>query len=153
MSHIPPGQPAISAYLVVNDAMAAVDWYCKHLGADITFPPMVMEDGRVGHVEVTISGAPLLLSDEFPEMQVVSPRRRSESSVALVVWVPDADATVEAMIGDGGQLERRVKEQAHGARAGWVVDPFGHRWNVSTHHTEVSVQDILRHFDPDDIES
>ena len=32
----------------------------------------------------------------------------------------------------GASQDRPVSEQPDGRRAGWVTDPFGHRWSIST---------------------
>ena len=47
----------LTPYLAVRDARAAIDWYVENLGATVTFEPMVMDDGRVGHVELDVDGA------------------------------------------------------------------------------------------------
>ena len=41
----------LTPYLCVRDARAAIEWYAEVLGAEVTFEPIVMADGRVGHVE------------------------------------------------------------------------------------------------------
>jgi uncharacterized glyoxalase superfamily protein PhnB len=43
-------------YLAVHDARAAIDWYTRVLGAVVTVAPIVMPDGRIGHVELEIDG-------------------------------------------------------------------------------------------------
>ncbi len=143
MSHVPPSYTALTPYLTVSDAADAIAWYSKHFGATVTFPAFEMEDGRIGHVELEIGGARLMMASPFPEMNLPSPTELGASTAALVVYVPDADATVAGALGDGADLEREVSEQAHGARAGWIRDPFGHRWNVSTHHTNRTTEEIV----------
>jgi uncharacterized glyoxalase superfamily protein PhnB len=49
-----------------------------------------------------------------------------------VLSVPDVDTTVARAVDAGATLERPVTMQEFGARAGWIVDPFGHLWNVQT---------------------
>ncbi len=143
MSHVPPNYTALTPYLTVSDARDAITWYSKHFGATVTFPAYEMEDGRIGHVELEIGGARLMMASSFPEMNLPSPTEIGATTVSLVVYVPDADATVTAALEDGAELERAVSEQAHGARAGWIRDPFGHRWNVSTHHTNRTTEEIV----------
>ena len=138
----PPGSPAVNAYLTVTDSRAAIEWYRTHFGAEVTFEPLEMGDGRIGHAEIDIGGTPLMLADEFPEMNVEGPLARGGPTASFVVWVPDADLTVERAAADGATVERPVDEQPHGARAGWLIDPYGHRWNVSTHHTDVPAAEV-----------
>ena len=143
--HAPaPGYATVTPYLTVSDTNAALDWYRDHLGAEVTFEPLQMDDGRVGHAEIDIGGSRVMLADEFAEMNLEGPQARGGPTASFVVWVTDADATVERAAADGATIERPVDEQPHGARAGWLVDPFGHRWNVSTHHTDESASGVRR---------
>ena len=63
----------LTPYLAVRDARAAIDWYAAALGAEVTFEPVVMPDGTVGHVELAVGGAGWMMSEEYPEMGVESP--------------------------------------------------------------------------------
>ena len=38
----------------------------------------------------------------------------------------------ERAVAAGATVERPVADQFHGNRMGWVRDPFGHRWTLST---------------------
>jgi PhnB protein len=62
--------------------------------------------------------------------------------VSFVLSVPDADATVARAVDAGATVERPVTLEDHGARAGWIVDPFGHRWNVQTPVEQVSIAQL-----------
>lgn len=140
----PSGHATITPYLTVEDSRAAIDWYSRHFDADVTFEPLEMGDGRVGHAEIRIGDSRLMLSDEFPEMGVESPPARGGPTTSFVIWVDDADRVVGEVEADGATVERPVDEQPHGARAGWVIDPFGHRWFVSTHHSDISPDEVRR---------
>ncbi len=131
-----PAQPvplhAVTPYLCVDGAAAAIEWYREAFDARVVMEPLVMDDGRIGHVEIAIGDSVLLLADEFPEIGVRAPTSLGGTPVSLVVSVVDADATFTAAVADGAISERPVAEQPYGGRAGWLIDPFGHRWNVST---------------------
>ena len=60
----------IRPYICSRDARAAIDWYVDAMGATITYEPIVMDDGRIGHVELSFGGATVMMSD---------PTRRSTS--------------------------------------------------------------------------
>lgn len=62
----------LTPYLAVRDARSALDWYVEHLGARVTYEPIVMPDGRIGHTELTFGSARWMMSDEYPEIQVES---------------------------------------------------------------------------------
>ncbi len=123
---------AVTPYLAVRDAQRAIQWYGEVFGAQLVSPPIVMDDGRIGHCELSIGGAVLMMADEFPEIGVVSPLTQEGSSVAFVVEVPDVDATFAHAVREGATAEREPSDQFHGSRTGWLKDPFGHRWSIST---------------------
>ncbi|HYN34769.1 MAG TPA: VOC family protein [Ilumatobacteraceae bacterium] len=120
----------ITPYVCVHDAAAAIDWYREHFGATVT--SVIPWEGRVGHAEVDVSGAVFYLSDEAPQLGVVAPERDgSRTSVSIVVQVAAVDEFVARAVAGGATVQRGI-EEAHGSRSAWIVDPFGHRWNVGT---------------------
>ena len=64
---------ALTPYLAVRDARLAIAWYVDHMGAQVTYEPIVMPDGRIGHTEVAVGGAHWMMADEHPEIQVEAP--------------------------------------------------------------------------------
>ncbi|CAA9411660.1 MAG: Glyoxalase family protein [uncultured Pseudonocardia sp.] len=121
---------ALTPYLAVTDARAAVDFYVAAFGAVRRDDPVVMPDGRIGHVEVALGDSVLMLADEFPEMGLAAPTTRGGVSQSLRLEVADPDAVVEAALAAGGVLERPVADAPYG-RSGVVLDPSGHRWMVA----------------------
>ena len=121
---------AITPYICVHDATAALDWYREYFGADVS--NVIPWDGRVGHAELDIAGAVFYLSDEAPQLGVVAPKRDgSQSSTSIVIQVAAVEEFVERAVRGGAVVQRPI-EEAHGSRSAWLVDPFGHRWNVGT---------------------
>ena len=131
-TYIPPNNASVNAYLIVNDARAAIDWYARAFGAVVTYEPIVMDDGRIGHVEMTIGDTAIAFADEFPKMDLLGPLARGGATTSLMLHVPDADTTFALALEHGAVEERPVADQFHGSRGGTLVDPFGHRWMVST---------------------
>jgi uncharacterized glyoxalase superfamily protein PhnB len=121
---------ALTPYLAVTDAVAAVDFYVAAFGAVRRGDPIVMPDGRTGHVEVVLGDSVLMLADEFPEMGLAAPATRGGVSQSLRLEVTDPDAVVARAVAAGGTLERPVTDSPYG-RGGVVLDPSGHRWMVS----------------------
>lgn len=122
-------RPAALPYLAVADARAALAWYVDALGAVVVGDPIVMDDGRIGHAELTLAGGVLYLADEFPELGLKAPAAQSVS-VSLMVNVPDTDAAL-AQARQHGALVQREPYDAHGSRTAVVIDPFGHRWMLT----------------------
>ena len=126
----PTTTDVLTPYLSVPDAAAALDWYRDVLGA-IETTRFVGDDGRVGHAEVTIGGARMMLADEYPEVGVHGPGHFGGTSVTLHLDVVDVDHTFSLAVEHGAEVEREPSDQFHGNRNALVRDPFGHRWMLS----------------------
>ena len=118
----------LTPYLAVSDARAAIDWYVEHLGAEVTMEPIVMPDGRVGHVELAVDGAGWMMSDEFPEIKVEAPRADRGAAISLHLTVQDVDALAERVVAGGATLERGPEDSEPAGRVAVFLDPSGHRW-------------------------
>lgn len=125
----PPVRPAALPYLAVSDARAAIAWYTDAFGAVQAGEPILMDDGRVGHAELSIAGGMLYLADEFPELGLKAPAPQSVS-VSLMLSVANVETVLERARERGADVEREVFE-GHGARNATVIDPFGHRWMLT----------------------
>ena len=93
------------------------------------------DDGRLGHADLTIGGAPFMLSDEYPEFGpgIVSPTTLGGTPFSMHVAVPDVDAVYAQVVADGrAQVGREPHDEAYGARSFDMIDPFGHRWMIQT---------------------
>lgn len=73
----------IRPYLCTKDARAAIDWYVESMGAEVTEGPIVMDDGRIGHVELSFGGAPVMMSDGYPDLHVEAPAEGRGAAVTL----------------------------------------------------------------------
>src|SRR5918999_652823 len=121
---------AVTPYLIVVDAPAALAFYVAAFGARRRGEPIAMPDGRIGHAEIVIGDSVLMLAEEFPELDLLAPIHRGGASQSLHVELDDPDAAVERAVAPGAGLERPVTDSSHGP--GRVVrDPSGHRWMVS----------------------
>jgi PhnB protein len=117
------------AYLCVNDAKAAIDYYVKVFGATEKFR-LTEPSGRIGHAELDFNGITLMLSDEYPECEIRAPRAFGGTTVTIHLHVDDADALIQRAVDAGATLDMAPKDQFYGERSGVVRDPFGHRWNI-----------------------
>ena len=122
---------ALTPYLVVADARTALAFYADAFGAVPRGEPYVDQDGRIGHAEVVVGGALLMLADEHPELGLLGPLARGGASTTLHLEVPDVDAVVARAVASGGVLEREPSDAPYG-RTGVVRDPAGHRWMLQT---------------------
>jgi PhnB protein len=118
----------LTPYLAVGDARAAIEWYAHVFGAVVTFDPIEMPDGRIGHVELDIDGATLMMADAHPELQCPAPTIGTGSPVTLHLTVADVDTVTEAARAAGALVDRGPEENPGVGRVAVLRDPFGHRW-------------------------
>ena len=140
---IPDGYHAVTPYLSLRDASRAVDFYAKAFGARLTLR-MDAPGGKIGHAEMKIGDSIVMLADEAPEMEFMSPQARGGTSVLLHLYVKDVDKTVASAAAAGARIVRPVADQFYGDRAGGIEDPFGHRWYIATHKEELTKAQIKR---------
>lgn len=140
---IPDGYPHVSAYLHVDGAAAAIDFYKKVFGATER-TRMGQPDGRIGHAELQFGDSVVMLADVFPEMGISGPKSTGGSPVTISVYVEDVDAVVQKAVDAGAKLLREVQDEFYGDRSGQFEDPFGHRWSVATHVEDVPPDEMQR---------
>ncbi len=133
----------LTPYVCPRHCAKAIDWYVEVFGAVELGEPYVDPDGRIGHAEVVLGEATLMLSDEYPAYGTVAPPSDNTSATfALQLHVVDADATVTKAADAGATVQRSVDEEVAGYRIGTLMDPFGIRWMVSTKVREVSAEEL-----------
>ena len=125
------GHAVLTPYLAVSGAEEAIAWYGEALGARLVGDPIVMPDGRIGHAELDIAGAPMMLSEEHPEIGVTAPEPGSGATFTLHLAVGSVDEVIGRCTAAGATLERPAADYDYG-RNGVIRDPFGHRWMISS---------------------
>lgn len=138
---IPEGYTSITPYLIVEGADVALAWYRQQFGAEELFR-MAGEDGRIGHAELRIGTAKLMLADAFPEMGAKAPGAFGGSPVSFLLYVDRVDEVVAQAVSAGAKLLRPVADQFYGDRTGTLVDPFGHQWTIATHVEDVDPAEL-----------
>ena len=140
---IPEGYHTIVPYLLVRNAAAAMDYYKKAFGA-VEVGRYVQPDGRVGHADMTIGDSHFMLADEFPERGYVGPQAIGGTTFGMALYVDNVDALFKRAIDAGGRVDRAPADQFYGDRTGTLIDPFGHKWSISTHVEDVSEEEMMR---------
>jgi len=100
--------------------------------------------GDIGHAEIRIGDSRIMLADEYPEIQFLSPASRGGTTVSILLYVKDVDAMVERAMAAGAKLTRPVADQFYGDRTGSLEDPFGHMWHVATHKEDLSMAELRK---------
>lgn len=133
----PKGYSHVTAYLRVRDAAAALDFYRAAFGAKEQYR-LLMPDGKIGHAELDFGDARVMLSEEYPERGLPGPQSLGGTTVALTIYVADADAVFERAKAAGAKVRKALADQFYGDRTGQLEDPFGHLWAVQTRIHDMS---------------
>ena len=144
---VPDGYHTVTPYLIVEDAAAAIDFYQRAFGAEELYRlPMKDADGRdrIGHAEIRIGDSHVMLSDEWPDMDIRGPKSRGGATSSLMIYVDDVDRAYRQAIDAGATQERPPEDQFWGDRMGVLVDPFGQRWSLATHVEDVPPEEMER---------
>lgn len=136
----------VHSYLRVRDANAAIAFYEKAFGAKEIFRLSDPGD-RVAHAEMELGPTMIMLSDEYPEMGVMSPTSLDGTGVGIYLQVDDANAAYERAIEAGATSMMEPKDQFYGERAAKVRDPFGHEWLLGQQLEELSPVEMQERFD------
>ena len=140
---IPDGYTAVTPYLTVRGAAAAIDFYKKAFNAEEAFR-MNMPDGKVMHAELRIGGAVLMLHDEMPDWKALSPQTIGDSASSIMLYVQDVDAVFQRAVAAGATSRMEPANQFYGDRCGSITDPFGHKWTISSHIEDVAPDELAR---------
>ena len=141
---IPEGMHTITPHLVVRNAVEAVDFYRKALGAEVLGIHKTPE-GRVMHAELKIGDSMLFLADEFPGMGTCSsPQTLNGTCVTLNLYTSDVDRLFNQAVSAGAAVIMPLSNQFWGDRYGQLKDPFGHIWALGQHVEDVSREEMER---------
>ena len=140
---IPKGYHSVTPYLACKGAAQAIEFYKKAFGAKEVMR-MPGPNGAIGHAEIAIGDSRVMLTDEYPDMDFLSPHTRGGTSVHIHVYVRDVDGMVERAVACGAKLVRPVEDQFYGDRSGSLQDPFGHVWHLATHKKDVSMAQLRK---------
>ena len=139
---------AVTPHLFVRDTDRAVSFYRQAFGAVELFRNTT-SDGTVLFVELALGQGRLLVSEETPSLNALAPPTVGGSPVMLLVEVGDADAVARQAVEAGASVEMPIAEMFWGERYGVLVDPFGHRWAISTIREQLTPDDIASRTPPD----
>jgi len=140
---IPEGYHSVTPYLIFSGASDAIAFYKRALGAEEVMR-MADPGGRIHHAEIKIGDSRIMMADEHPELQALSPKTVGGSPVSIHLYVADVDGAVERAVAAGAKLVRPVADQFYGDRVGGIEDPFGYRWFIATHKEDLTMDEIHR---------
>ena len=116
------------AYVMVDGAMKAADFYRKAFDAELAavYPPD--DKGRTMHAHLYINGSSVMLSDPFPEhgCPLVPP-----AAFSIMLPVSDVDVWYDRAVAAGCTAIMPPADMFWGDRYGQLKDPFGVTWAIN----------------------
>lgn len=125
----PQAQPetrgGVVAYLSVDGAVKASEFYQKAFGAQEVARMPVDEKGRTMHVHLYVNGGSLMLSDPYPEHGYAWEKPQG---FTLTLRVDDIDFWWKRGVEAGMEIVTPVDLMFWGDHYGQYRDPFGVLW-------------------------
>ena len=140
---IPDGYEGATPYLCCKNATNALEFYKTAFDAKELLR-MPMPDGKIGHAEIQIGGARIMLSDEFPDWSCLSPLSIGGSATSVMIYFEDVDPVFERAVSAGAKVLQPVTDQFYGDRSCKLQDPSGHTWMFATHKEDVAPDELKR---------
>ena len=139
------GYADANVYLRVDGAAAALEFYRTAFDAREKYRLTMGE--RIGHAELNFGDTRVMLSDEFPEMNALGPRKLGGTPTLVCLHVADVDAVFDRAIAAGAKSKRPPTDEFYGYRSCQIEDPFGHVWMIQTPIEEVSPKKMQKRLD------
>jgi PhnB protein len=123
-----PVKGGVIAYLMVDGAMKAAEFYKKAFGAEVAAAHPVDDKGRTMHIHLYINNGSLMLSDAYPEHghPAVKPQ-----GFTLTLNVTDIDSWWQRAVEAGAEVVMPLGDMFWGARYGQLRDSFGVNWAIN----------------------
>ena len=135
----------IYPYLRVHSTSDAIEFYSRAFGAQELFR-LTAPGGRIGHAQIKIGPATVMLGDEIPERGVRGPLALGGTTVSIHLHVTDVDRAFTQAVDAGASVLMQPKDQFWGERVGIVRDPFGHEWLLGGHLESITPDEMQRRY-------
>lgn len=132
----------ITPQLVVRGASQAIAFYQKVFGTQELLRNLAPDGTSIMHAELLCGDSRFFILDEFPEHGNLSPQTLHGSPITLHLYVPNVDELFARALGAGAQEVLPVENTFWGERYGIFLDPFGHRWSISTRLEDLSPTEL-----------
>ncbi len=118
------------AYLQVDGAMKAAEFYDKAFDAKQVFAIPPDEQGRTMHVHLYINGSSLMLCDAYPDHG--HPHQQPQGyTMQLLLKPEEIDAWWDRAVKAGLEVVAPLEIMFWGDRWGQLRDPFGIHWAMN----------------------
>ncbi|HEV2782954.1 MAG TPA: VOC family protein [Actinophytocola sp.] len=132
---IPDGYTAVTPWLISKDTARLIDFVTMAFDAEEK-ARVHNEDGSIGHAEVVIGGAVVMMFDARPEWP--------DTPGFLRLYVEDGDAVFRRALAAGATPVTELTELFWGDRVGRVRDPLGNLWWIQQRVAEPDADELAR---------
>jgi len=136
----------VFAYLRVSNTEAAMRFYAAAFGAVEKYR-LIEPSGRIGHAEMQLGPAVLMLSDPYPEYGLDAPPGDRDIGCSIHLHVDDADALAARASEAGATMLMAPADQFYGERSCRLRDPFGHTWLIGHEIEKLTPAEMQRRYD------
>jgi PhnB protein len=142
-SAVPQGLHTVTPQLTLDNAVEAIEWYKKALGAEET-SRAAGPDGKILHAELRIGNSRIYVNDAM--MGGSGPKALGGSPASFWIYVEDCDTLFKQAVAAGGQVMRgamgEMQDQFWGDRSGTLTDPQGYTWTIATRKEDLTPQEM-----------
>ncbi len=118
------------AYLQVDGATKAAEFYKRAFGAEEVFAYPPDEQGRTMHIHLYINGSSLMLCDAYPDHG--HPHQPAQGyTMQLILQADNIDSWWSRAVEAGCEIESPLADMFWGDRWGSLRDPFGVNWAMN----------------------
>ena len=118
----------VIAYLLVDGAVRASEFYQRAFGAQIAGMMPPDEQGRTCHLHLYVNGSSVMLADPAPEHGCAWEKPQGFN---LTLMVDDIDAVFNRAVEAGAEVVMPVAKMFWGDTYAQVRDPFGVTWAMN----------------------
>lgn len=136
---VPARYSRVDPWVISADTAAEIAFLTLTFDAhETTGSRITGSDGRIGHVELEIGDAVVMLFDSGPDWPALPAHLR--------VYVADTQDSVDRAVAAGARVITRPTTLAFGERVARVRDPQGHLWWIHEHIEDVDAGDLASRF-------
>lgn len=125
-AHVPPGFPAVTPFITVEDPDQLVAFAKAAFGAEeLREQRGTTDDGKTMHAAFRIEGCIIETGRASGQWKAMP--------TGLHLYVRDVDSAYAQALKSGGVSLHEVREMDYEERAAAVRDPFGNHWYIATY--------------------
>jgi PhnB protein len=132
---IPDGYTTVTPWIIVRGAADFLDFATRTLGAT-EIARLVQEDGSVGHAELEVGDAVVMVFDSAEDWP--------DTPAYLRLYVEDAQSAYDRMLEAGCEPVTEPTLLAWGDKVGRAADPWGNIWWVQEQVEQVGEEEVAR---------